>query len=472
VNLQLYQRQQITLTAQLYQAINLMELPLLDLREKIAEELENNPALEVEKDVPEVSLDDVPLVNEEDDYFEAVSDPGFGRVNGEEAADEKLKFIEGALTREESLEEHLLSQLRLEPLDKQTCFLCENLIQNIDADGFHIVPVEELLESMNERAGKGMSGAEAVALDKTAANGAFDKAALDKALRIVQALDPLGCCTAGYEESLRVQVGLSPDAPEGTAAALSCLELFYRGKFDEAARKIGRSEEEAQSCFAYIKMLNPFPGRQFASNETRFVVPDVLVVRRDGGFSIILNDEEIPVLGLSPFFMKIAGEKSKKQARDFAKENLKEARWFVRSITQRNHTLLRVSRAVVEFQKAFFERGPGNLAPLTQQTIAEELELHESTVSRIANGKYIQTEWGIYPIKYFFTNSVSKSSAGPQFSKEGVKEIIRSILSNEERHFSDQEIAGLLAKRGIPLARRTVAKYRKELDVGSSYVRQ
>jgi RNA polymerase sigma-54 factor len=209
----------------------------------------------------------------------------------------------------------------------------------------------------------------------------------------------------------------------------------------------------------------------------------VQVLTREGEFVIVLNDEEIPVLGINPFFMKVAVKKTAggtgkgntaetKPVRDFARENIKEARWFIQSINQRNHTLLRVSRAIVEFQRDFFVNGPKNLAPLTLRDIAQELGIHEATVSRTSNGKYMQTEWGIFELRYFFTNSISGlGSTGSRYSKEGVKEIIRELITREKRRCSDQEIADLLSQRGIPLARRTVAKYRNELDLGSSYNR-
>jgi RNA polymerase sigma-54 factor len=202
------------------------------------------------------------------------------------------------------------------------------------------------------------------------------------------------------------------------------------------------------------------------------VVPDVQVIIKEGEFVIVLNDEEIPVLGINPFFMKISDGQDGKPARDFAKENIKEARWFIQSINQRNHTLLRVSRGIVEFQRNFFVKGPKYLAPLTLRDIAQELGVHEATVSRTANGKYMQTEWGIFELRHFFTNSISGAgSNGSQYSKEGVKEIIRELISAEDRRFSDQDIADQLATRGIPIKRRTVAKYRGELDLGSSYTR-
>jgi RNA polymerase sigma-54 factor len=435
----------------------MMELPLIDLREKIEEEVERNPALEVLEDKSTVSLDDAyKPQKEEDAYFETTSDPGFINRSGNEASDEKQKFIEGVLTKPETLQEHLLWQVWLEPVDNELRQICEILIQNLDDDGFHKEPPESLFSNT-----------------KAFPTLRSSPERLDRALSLVRTLEPQGCCTQGYLESLRVQLKFLPDVPEGAEAALSYLELLERGKFTEAARKMGCTEADVHIYFELIKELSPFPGRQFSFGETRFVAPDIQVIKKEGEFVIILNDEEIPVLGINPFFQKISQEKKgEKQAREFVKENIREARSFIQSIHQRNDTLLKVSRAIVEFQRSFFANGPKYLAPLTLRDIAQEVGVHETTVSRTANGKYMQTEWGIFELRHFFTNSISGlGSGGSQYSKEGVKEIIRELISIEDRHFSDQEIAGILAKRGIPLARRTVAKYRKELDLGSSYTR-
>jgi RNA polymerase sigma-54 factor len=248
---------------------------------------------------------------------------------------------------------------------------------------------------------------------------------------------------------------------------------------------MGCTVEEVELIFDKLKELSPFPGRRFGTGGTRYVVPDVQVIKKEGEFAIVLNEEEIPVLGISPFFMKVAGnrerfhekdDKSRKAedrpVRDFARENIREARLFINSINQRNHTLLRVSRAIVEYQRQFFLHGPQHLVPLAIKDIAVELKLHETTVSRAANGKYMQTEWGIFELRYFFTNSIAGTgSGGSKFSKNGVKEIIREIIKSEQRQLSDNDIVGLLAGRGINLARRTVAKYRSELDLGSSFKR-
>lgn len=443
------QEQRLKMNPQQIQSIKMMALPIMDLREKIEEEVERNPALEVVADHTVLSLDEAYVPRkEENDYFETSSDSGFVSRGGDEESSERHKFLEGALSRPETLQEHLLWQLRLEIAEEPVRRIGELLIQNLDENGFHKEPLDALLRENNP-------------------------AYIVRALAIIRSLDPVGTCTADYRESLRVQAELLPAAHPGIIDALDYLEQLERGKIAEVARKLNRSEAEVQVIFEQIKELSPFPGRRFASDNTRYVVPDVQVVKKEGEFVIILNDEEIPVLGLNPFFMKISGEKGEdKSARDFVRENIKEARWFIQSINERNHTLLRVSRAIVEFQRAFFVNGPRDIAPLTLRDIAQELGLNESTISRTARGKYMQTEWGIFEIRHFFTNSISGTGSDrSRYSKEGVKEIIRELINTEGKRSSDQEIAEILAKQGIPLARRTVAKYRNELDLGTSYTR-
>jgi RNA polymerase sigma-54 factor len=200
-----------------------------------------------------------------------------------------------------------------------------------------------------------------------------------------------------------------------------------------------------------------------------------MVRREEGEFKLYLNDEEIPILGIDPFFSKISeGEKEdNKKALRFARKSVQEARWFIKSVTQRNSTLLKIAKTILEFQRKFFLYGPKQLAPLTLKDVAAEVSVHETTVSRIVNSKYIQTEWGIFPLKYFFSNQVP-GIGNNKFSKQAVKEIIKEILeehASAEKHLSDQKISDELKKRGVSIARRTVTKYRKELDIDSSYYR-
>jgi len=445
----LSQQQNLRMNPQMLQSIKLMELPVAELRERIEQELERNPALELLEDKSTIPLDEAKINRgEKYELFETTSDPG---RRGQQASEEHQRFIEGVLTRPETLQEHLLRQLQLEPAEKELRTLAETLIQNLDDDGFHKEEPETLF--------------------------AQPQPALSEAVKLVQTLDPSGCCTADYHESLLAQIMLLNDAPvklEYIEKILENLDLLEREKYSALAKKIGLDEEDTKLSCEYIKKLSPFPGRAFASSidRARYVVPDIKVVRDGDELSINLNDEAFPVLGINSNFEKF-GDSDDKAARDFARENIKEARLFMNHLSQRSQTLLRVSNAILQFQRSFFIKGPKYLAPLTLADIAKELNVHETTVSRTANGKYMQTEWGIFEIRYFFTNSISGAgSSGSQFSKESVKEIIKEMLISENRLLSDQDISELLAQKGIALARRTVAKYRKELDMGSSYNRR
>jgi len=237
------------------------------------------------------------------------------------------------------------------------------------------------------------------------------------------------------------------------------------------------SESRLKEIIAFVRTLDPLPGRSYSRDVVRYVLPDVQVTLHDGEFVIILNDEVIPVLGINPLFEEMAGAKEKPKdpkTRQFVSQNLQDARWFIRTIGQRNETLLKVCRAIVEFQREFFLKGPKYLKPLTLKDIAGEIGVHEATVSRITSAKYVQTEWGIFALKHFFSNSVAGTgSSGSRFSKEGVKEIIREIIGKEGGGaLSDQRIVEMLAIQGVSIARRTVAKYRGELAIDSSYQRR
>ena len=448
----LKQEQRLKLTPQLVQAIQIMALPIQDLRLKIEEELEKNPALEVIEDPSQVSIDQLTAGTDTDySVFEESSDPGYSRREGQEASDQKQQFIEGTLARPETLHDHLVWQLQLNPLPQRSFEIGELLIRNLDDNGFHIEPPETLVA------------------DK-------DLPAVRAMMRVIQRLDPPGCCTTGYQESLLVQIANHPK-PHPLAQLLveKYLEVLERGRNAEIARKLRATEDDVAKAVEFLQTLDPMPGRNYAG-EAQYVIPDVTVQLREGEFVIVLNDEEIPVLSISSGFAKIAESRSEAAAKElsrFVKGKLNDARWFIRSINQRNQTLLRTVKTIVEFQREFFRRGPKYLVPLTLKDIAGEIGVHEATVSRITSAKYIQTEWGIFELKYFFTNSISGSgSSGSRFSKEGVKEVIREIITEEGRQqLSDREIADVLHEKGIDLARRTVSKYRKELDIGSSFHR-
>ena len=443
------------MTPQLLQSIQIMTLPLQDLQLRVQEELEANPALELLRERPTVSLEserESSAKSDEYEYFENSSDPGYssgsGRFDGDE--DSKRMFMEGALTRPETLQEHLLWQLHLQPISDAEIDLGELLIRNLDENGFHREDPLTLVPRDRH-------------------------AALERAIALVQKLEPVGCCTVDYHEALIVQLSDIDDKPPRIEAIIrEYLPQLEKGKYREIARALSITEVEVAAALEVIRGLNPFPGRMFASGESRYVVPDLILRRREGQFVLVLNDEEVPVLGVNRTFSRLADGKDK-ETRQFAGQSVREARWFIHSIQQRNQTLLKVARAILDYQRDFFLKGKKYLVPLTLKDIAAEVEVSEATVSRVTNGKYLQTEWGIFELKHFFSNSVAGTGpSGSRYSKEGVKEIVREILEGEEAaqsHLSDQKVSDLLAQRGIKIARRTVAKYRKELKIDSSYER-
>jgi RNA polymerase sigma-54 factor len=432
-----------------------MALPIQDLRMKIQEELERNPALELVDNGSELSLESLESDRRTEDFdaFENSSDPGYTSGGGldEEGAENKRHFMEGALSRSESLQEHLLWQLRVQPVSQLLFRAAEKLIYNLDANGFHIVEPSSL-----------MTGEE--------------RPYLQQALELVRQFDPPGVCTKDYRESLLVQAELSPETPPHTESLLEeHFDLLEKRDPRVIARNLKISVEEAQEILSFVLTLTPYPGRLFSNENTTYVIPDVMVRREEGEFRIILNDDEIPLLRVNPDYEEMASGSSgieEKETRRFVKQSVREARWLMNSVEQRNRNLVKIAYVIAEFQHKFFLYGPKHLAPLTLKDVAEEVGVHETTVSRIVNAKYIQTEWGIFSLKYFFSNSITGTgSGGSRYSKEAVKEIIRELIEEQGTtdRLSDQKISDMLKKRGISIARRTVSKYRKELDIRSAY---
>jgi RNA polymerase sigma-54 factor len=456
-------------------SIKLMELPVMELRERIETEMAVNPALDVIEEAKDEGLKKPRAEEEEGDFFETAIEMAietaagmtkgtaaetmnetditaplysYRMVSGED--DEKRQFLEGAVSRPESLQEHLLWQFRLQRLDADVRRIGELLIGNLDTDGFHLVSPAELLP-------------------------AEDPVKMRTALAVIRALDPQGCATADYRESLAVQgrlrFGNGVTGGRGIEALLPYLGELEKGKFALVAKQTGMKAECAAALFDRIKELSPFPGRQYSGSldseaGVRFVVPDIEVYRKDGELVIRLNDDEIPAMRVNPFFAELKKDRMEdRNTQNFVNENIADAKWFIRAVHKRNQTLLRVTHAIVEKQKAFFEKGPAYIAPLTQHDVAEMLELDDSTISRMAHRKYIQTEWGIYEMSHFFSNAITgQGSRGSPYSKAGVKEVIREIIAASVKRASDNEIARLLEERGIKIARRTVAKYRNELE--------
>nr|MDA3834800.1 RNA polymerase factor sigma-54 [Spirochaetales bacterium] len=398
----LAQKQQLKLSPQMYQSLELLALPIQDLQERIQEEIERNPALALTSS-REISYERIENSSRRPDFdpFENTSDSGYVGKSSQTDPDAKQKFMEGALYRPESLQEHLLEQLRLQQLDAQSFELGELLISNLDHHGFcrddpsEMVPKETPQKKLKE------------------------------IVKLIRTFDPPGVCTSNYRESLIVQCRQDEHPHPLSIPIISHhLELLRSGKFDLIAKKLDSTEEDIRKALAYIQTLNPYPGSIFAENETNYVTPDLLIRKREGRLVMALNTDQIPLLSIDPDFEQMLDDghvQGQKEAEKYIQKSIREAQWLISSIDMRNNTLKKVGAALLKFQYDFFINGPKYLRPLTLKNIAEEISVHETTNSRIPNAKYIQTDWGIFPIKYFFSNAVSGTSDdGKEVSKIGV----------------------------------------------------
>lgn len=442
----LIQTQTQKLSPQMLQTVKLMALPLFDLQAAISAELESNPALElIEKEIAPKDVDTADYSNADIDYLEESSDPGY-RSSSDKSVSE---FIEGTQTRQESLIDHLISQLRLCKLTDKETVIGEMLINNLNSSGFHIT---ELSDLFNED----------------------EMDIVDKVKDVINRLDPIGVCVKDIYESLIVQAKVIGRYPYGTIEILlESMDLITNGKKKQLCEKYDLTQEDLEDIYDYLKTLNPYPAAEFTTDYSNYIIPEAQVIKEGNSVNVYLKEENIPSLSINKEFEEYS-DADDKEVKRFAKRSVTGANSFIQAIQMRNSTLLKTLNSIVKNQREFFLFGPGHIKPLTRKEIAKETELSESTISRITNDKYIQTDWGIYNLKYFFSNAIVSSQSGRDHSKESVKEIVKSIIieNNNEKKLSDQQISNILKERGINLARRTVSKYRKELNILSSYERQ
>ncbi len=436
----------------MYQSMELLALPITDLQARIRDEIEKNPALEINSD-KSVSLQAIERPSSRvRDAFENTSDPGFISRASSDQSDAKQQFLEGALARGESLQDHLLWQLHMSPVTPEQQELGEMLISNIDDNGFFRQPPQDILLDHHQQI-------------------------LDDVLALIREFDPPGVCAEGPIESLVIQTRMRGDAPEhGEAFITRELDELRKGRFDQLARDYGITRDDVEDIFAFIKTLNPYPGSSFGSASPDYIVPDITIRKRDKQLRLYIHDDQIPELKIDAEFQQMGQEEDhvSREARRYIQQSIRDANWLISSIEMRNNTLRKVGAALMKYQYEFFLKGPKFLHPMTLRHIAEEISVHETTVSRISQAKFIQTDWGIFPIKYFFSSAISSTSKeGIDYAKNSVKEIIRELIEEYtgSKRLSDQKISDMLAQQGIKIARRTVAKYRRELNIESSFER-
>jgi len=470
------QVQKLILAPALQQAIKLLPLTNLELIEVIDEELSSNPLLELEEESPPAktaedqpdqpaaagSAEEAPAEGagdqaealaedrEFESYFQEYIDDGF---RGASAERPEVPNIENTLSQGASLWDHLTWQANLtffDPLDRE---IAERIIGNINDDGYLTSSLEEI--------GVGVG------------------APIEK-VREVQAkilmFDPVGCGSLDLKECLLAQMDNLQIKDEAARAIISThLPLLERSDFSQIARLLGLPLTDVKYHIEIIKRLDPAPGRKYSEDRTNYVLPDIMVSKEGSEVKVILNDEGLPRLRINSYYRRLLARAAQEnpEAYRYLKDKMKKALWFLRSLDQRDQTIYKVARAIVERQKDFFEKGLESLQPLTLMEIAQEIGVHESTVGRVVANKYMITPRGTYPLKYFFHKSLH-GGFGEEISSLRVKDRLRRLVESEDKAhpLSDMEIEEILSRENFPIARRTVAKYRQQLDILPSHIRK
>lgn len=459
LRLSLRQTQRMIMTQSLQQAIGLLQLSRLELIQAVRQELEENPLLDEEV------LEEAQVTEEAsgDDEGEPGEDPlsDFDWESYlEDASDYRREFPreeverwspEERLTRPRSLADHLLFQLHLSTSDPDLIHWATEIIGNLDENGYLNLEPGDLR-------------------GKTSA----DQAAIEKALELVQSFDPPGVAARDLRECLLLQLNSLRDGEQVTMARtlvgdhLAELEGRYLTRI---AERLKVSIKVIQDALLLICSLEPKPGRTFTTEEPRYITPDVYILKVDDRFVVVLNEDGLPRLRISAYYRGLLGKgrSSSKETREYVEGKMRSALWLIRSIEQRQRTLFKVSESIVKFQREFLERGITHMRPLTLKEVAEDISMHESTVSRVTTNKYVHTPEGLFELKYFFHRGV-QAVDGEAVSSLTVKEFVRRHLTAEDtgKPLSDQKIVEILKQQGIDIARRTVAKYRGQLRIPSS----
>jgi RNA polymerase sigma-54 factor len=470
IKLQQKLTQKLVMTPQLRQAIKILQLPRGELDALVYEELAENPVLAVEQGEEEVSpadagvMGDEPPVSElaektapaEDidwrSYLETYNDemPSLPAWGDEDADEERQNLIENQPNRTESLAEHLAWQLRFRDLTEEEKGIAAIIIGNLDVDGYLQDPIEEL-----------------------AANAGVPVEDVARVLRVIQECDPAGVGARDLQECLLLQLrNLGLENPALNDPILGLVGRIVREhlpalevrRFDRLAKDLGVTIEEVTQAVKLLSSLDPKPARDFGEGEIRYVTEDVYVHKVGDEWVVTLNEEGLPRLKVSASYRRLLSEGG--EAKDYIQDKLRSAAWLIKSIHQRQRTLLLVAQSLVKFQQDFLTHGVSHMRPLVLRDVAEDVGIHESTVSRAIANKYIATPRGIYPLKKFFTTGL-KGRQGQDVASESVKERIREMINNEDaaHPLSDEEIAKTLSRDDVTIARRTVAKYRESMNI-------
>ena len=469
--------QQLTLTPQLRQAIRLLQLSAAELELEINAAVEANPLLELTDDAApeaatdgnsesgadgvdapaaEAAADDTSASDDRGDDFETAPDfdwdDGTSRARNGADGDEGEHQVAAPL----DLHEHLMWQLRLSHLSPGDLLIGEALIEAIGADGYLELPLEDIAACLRP--------AVTVELDE-----------IEAVLHLVQRFDPVGVGARNLSECLGIQLGLlAADTPELELAKLIAaqhLDALAKGGPAKLAAQIKRPPGAVDQAIALLRTLDPKPGAQVSPDAAEFIVPDAIAYRQGGVWKVATAGQQ-PALGINRHYERLIGKASREDD-SYLRTQLQEARWLIKSLETRADTLLRVAKAIVRQQSGFLEHGTQAMRPLTLREVAEELGLHESTISRATTRKYLRTPRGTFEFKYFFSSGIA-TDAGGEASSTAIQAMMRKLIEaeNPRSPLSDARLAEMLKSDGIPVARRTVAKYREAMNIRSSNERQ
>ncbi|CAN5502969.1 RNA polymerase factor sigma-54 [soil metagenome] len=476
-------KQELKINPRLYQAMDLLYMPLLDLQNHLKQELLNNPFLDMiepdeedEEDGTEPTEEENPETEAEKeekgeiDWEEILLD-GFD-AGGRREEHEEREYYEPVTVDTRDLADHLRDQVSLLDLNGRQMYLADEFIGNINEDGYLACGLEKIVEGVNESVQKVLEELDQEVEDLRL----YTLSEAEEMLSIVQSLDPPGVGARDLRECLMLQLreaGLEHSVP--FRLVRDCFDELIAHRWSEISKRFGISPTDVQKAADEIAKLDPKPGLVYSDASDNYIIPDLIVDKIDGKYFVFLNDANLPRLKLSKAYQEIARDKKKfdGENKEFISNKLNSANWMIQAIEQRRQTMLKVMNYIVERQREFFEKGVQFLKPLTLREVAEVISMHESTVSRVTNEKFVQTPRGVLPLKFFFSSGLS-TTAGEDVSARGIKAQIQKLVSEENpKHpLTDQAIVNILKETGVQIARRTVAKYRDQLGVLSARMRK
>ncbi len=461
--------QKLILTPSLQQAIKLLPMSTLELSDLLNQEMVENPMLE---EVPTEDLqpadtsaapekvDPDPQSNKPETWDDQDYEYFFGEYLEDSyrpRAPQEIKElppIENTLSTSSSLADHLMWQLSMQTNDSLLKDIGSAIVGNLDDDGYLVASFDEL-----------------------AAMGPWSVADVERALRLIQSFDPVGVAARDLQECLQLQIrhlGLEGTAPDRIVT--EHLRLLQNHQVPEIARKLGLSIDELKEHIEIIRNLDPKPGSRYNPNQSQYVIPDVYVLKVEDQYVAVLNEDGLPQMRISPVYRRLLDKSAADntaETRAYVKDKFKSALWLIKSVEQRQKTIQKVANSIINFQRDFLDHGIEHLRPLVLRDVANDISMHESTVSRVVTNKYMHTPQGVFEMKYFFHSGIS-SAYGESVSSVTIKQRIRKIIENEDprKPLSDSKIVSILQREGLDLARRTIAKYREELKIPTSNQRK